>query len=473
MHPDLNRIPDNVNTIHLIAVCGTGMGALACMLKDRGYRVSGSDNNIYPPMSTFLKDKGIALLSGFDQKNLSPAPDLVVVGNAVTKDNPEAIRAAQMSLCYCSMPQAVNRFVVGSKKPLVITGTHGKTTTASILAWILESAGLQPSFMIGGILKNFNSNYRLGKGDFIVLEGDEYDTAFFDKGPKFLHYRPHTLVITGIEFDHADIFNDLDHVKQVFAQLIADLPEEATLVAYADDGNAMGLIARLGKQPDTYGMSETAFWRTGRVAVDDPKTGFDVLKGDQVFGKFDTTLPGTHNRLNTLAAIAAAQNIGVSVESIRKALETFAGVKRRQEVRGIKNSITIIDDFAHHPTAVRETVRALKSHFTERRLIAVFEPRTQSSMRRIFQDVYVLSFEGADMVCVRKPPLLKKVPPAEQFSSEKLVTDLQNRGQNAHYFPETDAIIAFLKQTAKPKDVILIMSNGGFDNIHERLLEIL
>ncbi len=209
------------------------------------------------------------------------------------------------------------------------------------------------------------------------------------------------------------------------------------------------------------------------MAADDPKTGFDVLKGDQDFGKFDTTLPGTHNRLSTLAAIAAAQNIGVSAESIRKSLETFAGVKRRQEVRGIKNSITIIDDFAHHPTAVRETVRALKSHFTEGRLIAVFEPRTQSSMRRIFQDVYVLSFEGADMVCVRKPPLLKKVPPAEQFSSEKLVTDLQNRGQNAHYFPETDAIIAFLKQTAKPKDVILIMSNGGFDNIHERLLEIL
>ena len=230
MELEKNRIPNDVKRIHLIAVCGTGMGALACMLKDKGYQVSGSDNNIYPPMSTFLEEKEIALSNGFDETNLSHCPDLVVVGNAVTRDNPEAIKMQQMELCYCSMPQAVNRFMVGNKKSLVVTGTHGKTTTASILAWILESAGLQPSYMIGGIVNNFNSNYRLGNGDYFIIEGDEYDTAFFDKGPKFLHYRAHTLIITGIEFDHADIFNDLDHIKQAFAQLISSLPKDAALV---------------------------------------------------------------------------------------------------------------------------------------------------------------------------------------------------------------------------------------------------
>jgi UDP-N-acetylmuramate: L-alanyl-gamma-D-glutamyl-meso-diaminopimelate ligase len=473
MHPNFNRIPDRVNSIHLIAVCGTGMGALACMLKDKGYQVSGSDNNIYPPMSTSLKEKEIALSNGFEETNLSHSPDLVVVGNAVTRDNPEAIKMQQMELCYCSMPQAVNRFVVGNKKSLVVTGTHGKTTTASILAWILESAGLQPSYMIGGIVNNFNSNYRLGNGDYFVIEGDEYDTAFFDKGPKFLHYRAHTLIITGIEFDHADIFNDLDHIKQVFAQLISSLPKDAALVGCADDGNVRELMRRLGKRPATYGTKEPAFWRLGPVAVHGLQTRFDVFKGHQMFGNFKTTLPGEHNRLNMLAVIAAAHGLGISSKDIQRGLETFKGVKRRQEIRGIKSGITVMDDFAHHPTAVRETIRALKTQCIDGRLIAVFEPRTNSSMRNIFQDVYPLSFEGADMVCIRKPPLLKKIPLKERFSSEKLVTDLQNRGQDARYFSKTDAIIAFLKKAAKPKDLILIMSNGGFDNIHERLLKIL
>ena len=473
MHPNFNRFPDRIHSIHLIAVCGTGMGALACMLKDKGYRVSGSDNNIYPPMSTFLKEKKIALLNGFKESNLSHCPDLVVVGNAVTKDNPEVVQMKQMGLSYCSMPQAVNRFMVGNKKPLVVTGTHGKTTTASILAWILESAELQPSYIIGGIVNNFKSNYRLGDGDYIVLEGDEYDTAFFDKGPKFLHYQAHTLIITGIEFDHADIFNDLDQIKQAFSQLISGLPKDAALVAYAEDSNVGQLMRRLGKRPATYGTKKPAFWRLGPVVTDGLLTRFDVFKGPQMFGSFKTALPGEHNRLNSLAVIAVAHGLGISVKNIQKGLETFKGVKRRQEIRGIKNNITVMDDFAHHPTAVRETIRALKAHCADGRLIAVFEPRTNSSMRNIFQDVYPLSFEGADMVCIRKPPLLKKIPLKERFSSEKLVTDLQNRGQDAHYFSKTDAIIAFLKKAAKPKDLILIMSNGGFDNIHERLLKIL
>ena len=466
-----NRIPENVKKIHLIAVCGTAMGALASMLKDMGFAVTGSDHNVYPPMSDFLRDKGIEIGEGFNAENLAYGPDLVVVGNTVSRDNPEAIKMLETGLCFCSMPQAVNRFLVGEKKPLVVTGTHGKTTTSSILAWMLETAGLEPGFMIGGILKNFDSNYRVGNGGYVVLEGDEYDTAFFDKGAKFLHYDPFMAILTGVEFDHADIFKDFDHVKQTFDRFISGIAPKHTLVACSDDPAAAKLIENRRCRVLRYGRNTAADWQLQNIVIEPPWTVFEVVRQQEVFGKFRTRLVGQHNLLNALSVIAVADSLGVAAPAMAQALETFEGVKRRQEVRGQKNGITVVDDFAHHPTAVSETIRALKPFYPNGRLVAVFEPRTNSSMRKVFQDVYPLSFDGADLVCIRRPSRLEKIPLAERFSSEKLVKDLQQRGQDARFFPDTESIIDYLVRIARSGDLILIMSNGGFDNIHERLLQ--
>jgi len=466
-----NRIPEHAAKIHLIAVCGTGMGALGCMLKDLGFEVTGSDRNVYPPMSDFLMQKGIKVIDGFNDENISYGPDLIVVGNAVTRDNPEVRQMQRLGLDFCSMPQAVNRFVARGKKQILITGTHGKTTTSSVIAWLLYKAGLDPSFLIGGILKNFDSNYRLGKGEYVVIEGDEYDTAFFDKGPKFLHYDPHVAAITGIEFDHADIFKDIEHIKSAFDAFLSGISRAGTLIAFDGDTNVAGLIEDSKCHVEQYGKNSGSSWRLGVISMDSPWISFEVLKKGLPFSTFQTKLMGRHNLLNTLACIAIADKLEIPVGIISEALETFHGVKRRQEIRGQKRKITVIDDFAHHPTAVRETIKAIKPFCQQGRLVAVFEPRTNTSMRSVFQDVYPLSFDQADLICIRMPPLLEKIPVAERFSSEKLVDDLKKRGKNAHYFPDTGGIIDFLTVEARPGDTILIMSNGGFDNIHERLLE--
>jgi len=473
MNMKQNTIPAKVETIHLTAVCGTGMAALASMLKDLGYTVTGSDQNVYPPMSDFLAGKGITLTSGYRAENLSHRPDLVVVGNAVSIDNPEVTAMLETGLCFCSMPQALSRFVVDGKKPIVVTGTHGKTTTASLIAWLLVDAGLDPSFMIGGILKNFNSNYRLGDGDYIVLEGDEYDTAFFDKGPKFLHFNPHLAVLTGIEFDHADIFADLQHVKNAFGQFVSGISRDSTLIAFDDDSDVRDVLQIAGCGVEFYGLHPDSHWRLKSDRIQAPETVFEVTRGNGDAVLYRTGMMGRHNLLNTLAVVAVAGHLKIPATVLGRALKAFDGVRRRQEIRGRKAGITVIDDFAHHPTAVRETVRAVRPFFPKGRLIAVFEPRTNTSMRDIFQDVYPDCFDEADLICIRRPSLLSKIPEGRRFSSEKLVEDLTVRGKTAYYFAETDGIIAFLAEEARGGDVVLIMSNGGFDNIHERLLETL
>jgi len=473
MPPALNRIPDHVQKIHLIAVCGTAMGALAAMLKDMGYAVTGSDQNVYPPMSHFLLQKGIVLKEGFSAENVRYGPDLVVVGNAVSRDNPEVELMDRMGFPYCSMPQAVNHFVVAAKKSILVTGTHGKTTTSAIIAWLLFKAGLDPSFIIGGILKNFSSNYRLGKGSYVVIEGDEYDTAYFDKGPKFLHYDPAVAVLTSVEFDHADIFKDLAQVKAAFGLFVSGLSSESRLLAVDNDGNVDELVGQCGCRVDRYGGDSGSAWRLAAESLAAPWTAFEVLQSGNPYYRFKTRMMGAHNLLNTLAAVAVADHLKIPKPVVDESLKTFEGIKRRQEIRGEKRGVIVMDDFAHHPTAVRETIRAVKPFCKNGRLVAVFEPRTNTSMRNIFQDVYPLAFDGADLICIRKPPLLKKVPPAEWFSSEKLVADLKKQGRNAHFFEDTDRIIDFLIQNARPGDVVLIMSNGGFDNIHERLLKAL
>jgi UDP-N-acetylmuramate: L-alanyl-gamma-D-glutamyl-meso-diaminopimelate ligase len=466
-----NRIDDGLKTIHLTAVCGTGMGALACMLRDLGYAVTGSDQKVYPPMSTFLEHKGIRIMNGYRPENVSYGPDLVVVGNVISRDNPEVVKVHQMGLPFCSMPQALNHFVARDKKTLLVSGTHGKTTTSSILAWVLHEAGYDPSFMIGGILKNFDSNYRLGKGPYFVVEGDEYDTAYFDKVPKFFHYAPQAAVATSIEFDHADIFRDLDQVKQAFSRFLSGLSESSLLLAYDDDQNLDELVGSCQCRIERYGRHKRSPWQLGRISIDPPWTQFGVIKNDRPFADFRTRIFGEHNLCNALSVIAIADNLNISTPIIASALETFEGIKRRQEIRGQKRQITVMDDFAHHPTAVRETIRAVASVTGDGRLIAVFEPRTATSMRSIFQEAYARSFDRADVICIRKPPSVRKIPEAEKFSSRRLVADLKGRGKEAYYFSDTDAIIEFLVDNARPADLVLIMSNGGFDNIHQRLLD--
>ena len=470
MNLEKNKIPEHVQRIHLIAVCGTGMGALACILKDLGYAVTGSDQHVYPPMSIFLEQKGIALSQGFRPENLAYGPDLVVVGNAVSKDNPEVVEMVRAGRYFCSMPQAVNAFTGKGKQTILVTGTHGKTTTSSLIAWLLHCAGMGTSFVIGGILANFNSNYFLGTGDTLVVEGDEYDTAFFDKGPKFMHYDPTIAVLTGVEFDHADIFKDLDHIKKAFSTFVSGLRSDATLMAFQPDRNVDDVIQQATCKVYRYG-NHGGDWAIKQVRIDAPWTLFDVTHANVLYGRFQTSMPGEHNLSNTLAAIAVADRLNIPKQAIQKALQSFKGVKRRQEIRGIKNGIVVIDDFAHHPTAVKKTIEAIKGYYRENRLVAVFEPRTNTSMRNIFQDEYSKAFDGADKICIRRPALLEKIPPEERFSSLRLVDDLNKRGLDANYFENTEEIVAFLTQEARPGDVILVMSNGGFDNIHARLLE--
>ena len=473
LDPALNFFPDEVNHIHLMGVCGTGMGSLAGMLKASGFTVTGSDQHVYPPMSDFLAEQGIAVQSGYCAENLASRPDLVVVGNVITRKNPEAEALASLGLPYVSFPQALSHYFLATKTSLVVAGTHGKTTTSSLLAAMLHDAGLSPSFMIGGLVQAFGSNFHIAEGDHFVVEGDEYDTAFFDKGPKFLHYRPHVAIITSIEFDHADIYADLEAVKHSFRRLVAIMPPDGCLVACVDDPVVREVVAGAPCQVLGYGESDDAFWRLDDLRVTPAGTDFTAHRDGNSFGSFHSVMPGRHNAMNGLAVIAVLDRLGVGVDAISAGIANFAGVRRRQEVRGIVGGVTVIDDFAHHPTAVRETVSALASAYEGQRLVAVFEPRTNSSRRRVFQDAYVSAFDQAQEVLIKEPEPLANVPPEERFSCRQLAEDLVQRGVDAHYFPDTDAVIAYLVAHARPGDVLAILSNGGFDNIHTRLLSAL
>ena len=453
-----------------MGVCGTGMGSLAGMLKASGYTVTGSDQHVYPPMSDFLAAQGIAVQTGYRPENLASRPDLVVVGNVITRKNPEAEALAALGLPYVSFPQALSHYFLAAKTSLVVAGTHGKTTTSSLLATMLDNAGLAPSFMIGGLVQAFNSNFHLAGGDHFVVEGDEYDTAFFDKGPKFLHYRPHVAIVTSIEFDHADIYADLEAVKRSFRRLVAIMPPDGCLVACVDDPVVREVVAEAPCRVLGYGEGENAFWRLDGLQVTPDGTDFTVWRDGQMFGSFHSRMPGRHNALNSLAVIAVLDRLGVDVAAIARGLGSFTGVRRRQEVRGTVGGVTVIDDFAHHPTAVRETLAALASAYAGRRLVAVFEPRTNSSRRRVFQDAYVTAFDHAREVLIKEQEPLANVSPDERFSCRQLAEDLERRGVAARYFADTDAVIAYLVAHARPGDVLAVLSNGGFDNIHARLL---
>lgn len=468
---ELNKPLEKPHHIHLMGICGTGMSALAGMLKERGHHVTGSDQNVYPPMSLFLERLAIPILQGYGPQNLHPVPDLVIVGNVITRMNPEAVELARLKIPYLSLPQALRVFAMAEKKSIVISGTHGKTTTSSLVSWILEVAGLSPSFMIGGIPLNFDTSFRLGTGPYFVVEGDEYDTAFFDKGPKFLHYAPWATILSSIEFDHADIYRNLDHVRESFRKLIGIIPADGLLIANGDDPLVMTESKGARCRVTTYGFGEGLHWRIGEIDVREEFTRLTILKEDKEYVQLETPLYGRHNVANLLSTAALSEFLGIEPEVFQQALRDFRGVKRRQEPRGGKKGILVLDDFAHHPTAVRETIRAVREKYANRRLIAVFEPRSNSSRRNIFQTQYADAFDAADLVVLPEPPMTEKIPPAERFSSPKLVQDLTAKGLNALYCPNTQDLIQHLLSEARRGDVILVMSNGGFDNVIDRLLE--
>ena len=447
------------------------MSSLAGMLQEKGYTITGSDHNIYPPISTFLKRLSIPVNNGYSPSNLHPTPDLVIVGNVITRNNPESEELLKLDIPYLSMPQALKKFAMNTKKSIVIAGTHGKTTVSALTAWILEVAGLNPSFMIGGIAKNFNRNFKLSDGPYFVIEGDEYDTAFFDKGPKFLHYNPYLAAITSIEFDHADIYKGIEEIKNSFARFIEIVPKQGTLCVNSDDPLVVDVIKGAQCPILRFAIRSDADLTVGDVTPKNGKTRFTIFKKNMEFARVTTDLFGNYNISNILAATAISSVIGIPHETIVRAIRTFKGVKRRLEVLGEYKDVMVIDDFAHHPTAVSETIKAVKSHYRNRRLVALFEPRSNSSRRNVFQNAYADSFTGADLVILPEPPMMEKIPLNERFSSPKLIADLKKRGIEAHYFPDNHALLDGLLAHIKPGDVILVMSNGAFDNIQGRLID--
>ncbi|MCZ6696470.1 MAG: UDP-N-acetylmuramate:L-alanyl-gamma-D-glutamyl-meso-diaminopimelate ligase [Acidobacteria bacterium] len=463
--------PGSIRRIHLIGICGTGMGSLAGLLSEAGYEVRGSDAAVYPPMSTMLREKGISVLDGFRAEHLDERPDLVVVGNIASRTNPEAVAAADRGIPYLSMPQTIGRLFLQNRHPIVVAGTHGKTSTAALISWVLASAGGDPSFLVGGILRNFNRSYGLGQGREFVIEGDEYETAFFDKGPKFLHYLPQTAILTSIEFDHAEMFADLEAVRRAFRSFVDLIPNDGFLAYCADAPNVAGVVEQARCRLAPYGLGEGAVWRATLRSTGAQGMEFEVTRAGRPYGLFRSPLTGNQNLANAMGVIAVADSRGLSPAAIREAFVTFEGVKRRQEIRGVAGGVTVIDDFAHHPTAVRLTIEGTKAHHPGRRVIAVFEPRTNTTRRNIFQDDYANSFDAADKVIVAAVDHPERAPEGQRLSVERLVQDLQSRGVDALHIPDVPGIVAHLVRSVRPGDAVLIMSNGAFGGIHDRLLE--
>ncbi len=469
--PSLNKVPRDLRHIHLMGICGVGMASLAGILKERGYMVTGSDQNIYPPMSHFLEALSIPLLEGYGSQNLDPVPDLVIVGNVITKRNPEAVEISRLGIPYLSLPQALRAFAMKESRSIVICGTHGKTTTSALVAWALERAGLDPGFMIGGIPNNFQGNFKLGLGAYFVIEGDEYDTAFFDKGPKFLHYSPWIAILTSIEFDHADIYRDMEHLLESFRKLIRLIPPEGLLIANGDDPVIQKEAKKARCPVITYGLTEDVHWRAVNIVTGEDFTTMKILKEKKEYMTLSSPLYGNHNIANLLSTVILSDYLKVKSSLFSEAMKSFTGIKRRQEIKGEKRGILVLDDFAHHPTAVRETILAVKEKYGDRRLLAVFEPRSNSSRRNIFQKKYATSFDGADLILIPEPPSMENIPEKERFSSSRLVEDMKKRGLKAFHSPDTDHLLGAIVREAREGDVVLIMSNGSFDHLHDRLLE--
>lgn len=463
---------------HLIGICGTAMASLAGMLQAGGHRVTGSDQNVYPPMSTQLEALGIEILNGYKAENADIGADCVVVGNAISRGNAELEEVLNRKIVYRSQAEIVQEEFIRGKRSLVVAGTHGKTTTTSIATWVAEVGGLNPSFLVGGIVQNFDASFRVTDGDHFIIEGDEYDTAYFDKKPKFMHYLPEIAIIGNIEFDHADIYDNLDDIKWEFSRLMNLVPGNGRLIAGIDSPVVREVLTEMdGKlftKVETFGLSNDAKWQARYIDFTGEKTRFTVFNEQSSWGEFETSLIGEFNVRNCLSVIIAADAWGISKEKIQDAFNTFKSVKRRMEVRCSVGGVTVIDDFAHHPTAVEETLKALRMKYDGRRLIAVFEPRSWSSRLAIFQADYSRAFSYADYVIIAgvyntsKASELGKV-----LDVDELVKDIELQGKPAMSFPDADVIVAHLSPELKDGDVVAIMSNGGFGGIHEKIINVL
>ncbi len=468
--------PGGVRRIHFIGVAGTGMGSFAGMLKAAGYEVSGSDQNVFPPMSEMLAAWGIPVLTPYGPANLDAAkPELVIVGNVVRRVNPEATEARARRLPQMSFPAALGAFFLGDRHSVVVAGTHGKTTTAALLGHVLVAAGRDPSFLVGGVTRNYGANYRLGTGRHFVVEGDEYDTAYFDKGPKFLHYRPRTAILTSVEFDHADIYRDLAHYESAFEAFVRLLPPDGLLAVSASYPGAVRLARASPARVVTYGgpPDGPAEYAARALELDPAGARFELCERGRRLGTVRLPLGGGHNVENALGVVAAARGLGLSFEELREGLATFAGVRRRQEARGEVGGVLVIDDFAHHPTAVRETVAAIRALYPDRRLWALFEPRSNTSRRNIHQTEYGRAFAGAARVTIKVPEPHDKVPADQQLDVGRLIATLAAQGIEAAAEAEVDALVTQVAGAARPGDVVLAMSNGAFGGLVDKLVRAL
>ena len=460
--------------IHLMGICGTAMASLAGLLKERGFVITGSDLNVYPPMSTQLEELGISIMTGYRAENLDPAPDLVIVGNVITAKHEEAVALMASDIPYTSLPEAMGQFVIADRRSYVMTGTHGKTTTAAMLAWVAEQLCLRPGFLIGGIPRNFPRSFQAPGGGVFVIEGDEYDTAFFDKVPKFVHYRPCCVLLTSLEFDHADIYKDLAQIQGEFAKLLRLIPAEGRLVYYAEEPNITAILDHLGQTEGiSYGWSRGDF-QVRNMTTDNGLCRFDVASADgAILDRLTLTQFGDHNVLNALGVYVMARSEGWDLDVVKQALATFEGVKRRQEIIGEPGGVTVVEDFAHHPTAVKLTIASMAHRFPGRRLFVVFEPRSATSRRAIFQQEYVDALKGEHEVLLAHPFDQSRIPEGDRFSSEKVAAALRDSGTEAVAFPAEAGVAALVDHLGKRclrGDVILIMSNGGFDGIFAKLL---
>jgi UDP-N-acetylmuramate: L-alanyl-gamma-D-glutamyl-meso-diaminopimelate ligase len=454
------------------------MASLAGMLKASGATVTGSDENVYPPMSTMLESLGIPVMQGYKPEHLEPAPDCVIIGNAIPRGNPEVEETLNRKLLYRSQAETVKREFIRGHRSLVVAGTHGKTTTTSIAAWVMERGGLNPTFLVGGVVQNFDSSFRVTDSPYFIIEGDEYDTAYFDKGPKFMHYLPEVAIVNNIEFDHADIYADLPAVKTAFRRLMNLVPGNGRLIAGWDSPHVREVVAEMGSKLftrlETFGTSTDAMWQARDIDYSGELARFRVFREGKQWGEFQTTLIGDFNIRNILAVIVAADFWGVTPEAINEALTTFKSVRRRMQVRGEERGVTVIDDFAHHPTAVRETLAALRTKYRDRRLFAIFEPRSWSSRLAVFQDDYARAFTDADYVIVASVfDSQKATEKGRVLDTDRLMSDIAAQGKPALRIEGADEIVRHLSPELRAGDVVAIMSNGGFGGIHDKLLDAL
>ena len=449
------------------------MASLAGMLREKGYAVTGSDANVYPPMSDFLDRLGIPVFKGYNAENLRQAkPDLVVVGNAMSRGNVEVEEVLDSGVRYASMAETVKELFIRGKNSIVVAGTHGKTTTTAMLAWMLEVAGRKPSFLVGGIAENFGRSFQVADGPDFVIEGDEYDTAFFDKGPKFLHYLPRIVLLKNIEFDHADIYSDLEAIRTAFRRLINIVPRSGLIVAGVDSPVVREIIPKALSRVATAGI-EVGEWQARNIEAVDDGMSFDVIRSDAKVANFRIPMPGTFNVQNALGVVVVAEELGIDASIVQKAFTTFKSVKRRLELRGEVNGIRVYDDFAHHPTAVLETLRAVRERNRKERIWAVFEPRSQTCRRRVFEQSFIESFDPADKTVIARVFSASALQPEDTLSPDRVVDGIRGRGKEAFTFGSTDEIVGFLSGELRSGDQVVIMSNGGFDNIHNKLLDTL